>query len=199
MQTVDAVLEFWFGDLLNIDSYPKEKSHLWFVKSDQTDNLIQEQFGDLVDEALSGGLTQWEADIRSRLALIILLDQFTRNIYRGKANAFRGDTRAYHLAMDALDQGMDRELKLIERVFLYLPLEHWESMSAQDLSVAAFRRLHKESSDAFRPHAEGFVDYAIRHRDVIVQFGRYPHRNHILGRASTPEELAFLEKPGSSF
>lgn len=199
MHDAEAVLNFWFGTLAGPQDYPADKAPLWFKKSAETDALIHDRFGDRVAAAQRGELQAWATTPRTTLALIVLLDQFSRNIYRDTPDAFAGDALTVPLVLAALARGEDRALALIERVFLYLPLEHAESLELQDRSVAAFEGLLAEAEAAFRPHAEAFLDYAKRHREVISRFGRFPHRNLILGRQSTPEELAYLAQPGSGF
>jgi uncharacterized protein (DUF924 family) len=188
------VLDFWFGA-------PGSPEHgqtraLWFTKRDDTDAQIRTRFGALIEEALSGALDDWThsgpSAPRGALALIVLLDQFTRNAYRDTAHAFAGDGRALAVATLLVDTGQDRSLALLERQFVYLPFEHAESLPLQERAVILFTQL---AADGL---AEP-LDWAIRHRDVIARFGRFPHRNQQLGRASTPAEVAFLVQPGSRF
>lgn len=199
MQTVEEILDFWFGPLAGPHHYPADKAALWFKKSVATDDLIRSRFGALVASAQQGELQEWADEPRARLALILLLDQFSRNIYRDTPGAFAGDAHSVPLVMAALARGEDRGLALIERVFFYLPLEHAESLDLQNHSVAAFEGLVAAADPQFRPYADGFLDYARRHREVIERFGRFPHRNGILGRPSTAEELSYLAQPGSGF
>lgn len=175
-----AVLDFWFRE---ID--PK----LWFTKDAEFDRQLAERFGADVEHALTGGLRPWEEWPESRLALILLLDQFTRNLYRGTARAFAGDARALALTLDAMGRGWDDTLPPPERKFLYMPLMHAEDAAIQEQSIAAFTALGEEDS----------LNYAILHKRIIDRFGRYPHRNDALGRPSTPQEKAFLLEPNSSF
>ncbi len=175
-----AVLDFWFQE---ID--PK----FWFAKDEDFDRHLAMRFGADVEHALAGGLLLWEDRPEARLALILLLDQFPRNLYRDTAKAFAGDARALALTLDAMARGWDRELPPPERQFLYMPLMHAEDAAIQGKSVAAFTALGDEDS----------LNYAIRHKRIICRFGRYPHRNDALGRPSTPEEKAFLLEPNSSF
>lgn len=175
-----AVLDFWFRE---ID--PK----FWFLKDAQFDRQLAERFGAVVEHALADGLIPWEDWPESRLALVLLLDQFTRNLYRDTPKAFAGDKRALALTLDAMDRGWDLLLPPPERQFLYMPLMHAEDAAIQETSVAAFTALGDEDS----------LNYAILHQRIIDRFGRYPHRNEALGRPSTPEEEAFLLEPNSSF
>ena len=186
------VLGFWFGppDAPGYGTARRE----WFVKDPAFDRRIEKRFGSLIEAALAGRLATWDSPPRHRLARILLLDQFTRNVFRGSARAFAGDQRALADALALIETGGDRELQTIERVFAYLPLEHAESADMQSRSVALFEALAEED-----PRLADNVDYARRHRDVIEQFGRFPHRNATLGRPSSAAEEAFLARPGSGF
>lgn len=184
------VLDFWFGA-------PGSAEHdtsrpLWFKRSAATDAQIRERFGATVETALAGGLDAWAQEPRSTLALIILLDQFTRNIYRDSPRAFAGDERAQRLALVLVDSGADRQLSRHERWFAYMPLLHAEALPLQERAVELFRAL---AADGLADP----LDWAIRHCEVVRRFGRFPHRNETLGRVSTPEEESFLRQPGSRF
>jgi uncharacterized protein (DUF924 family) len=184
------VLDFWFGA-------PGSAEHgstraLWFTKSDATDVLIRASFGSTVEEALRGELDHWGQELHGALALIVLLDQFARNIFRDTPRAFAGDAAALALAQRLVDAGLDQQLSLHERWFAYMPFEHAESLAAQERSVALFQRLANDGL----PEP---LDWAVKHREVIARFGRFPHRNRVLGRDSTAAEEAFLLQPGSRF
>ncbi|MRG94031.1 DUF924 family protein [Polyangium spumosum] len=196
---IEKVLLAWFGAEADDATVVKRQSGLWFAKSDETDRFLRETFGDLVERALRGELSSWRATLRGRLALIVLCDQFTRNIFRGTPRAFAGDPLALAAAREMIAAGEDASLRPFERVFVYLPLEHAEDLAAQEEAVARFARLLGDAPGEARGYFDGFHDYAVRHRDVIQRFGRFPHRNVILGRASTDEEIVFLKEPGSSF
>jgi uncharacterized protein (DUF924 family) len=176
----EGVLEWWFAP---------ETKPCWFGGGDAFDEAVRDRLGPLYARAARGDLDGWAAETRGLLALVILFDQVPRNIFRGTARAFVGDPKALALARLAVDRGLDEGMSMDERLFLYLPFEHAEDLADQQRSVALFRAL----GDA------GYLDYAIRHEAVIERFGRFPHRNAILGRESTAEEVAFLEQPGSSF
>jgi uncharacterized protein (DUF924 family) len=197
--TCEAILDFWFGANPDDGAMPKERAKLWWSKNKEVDDEIRRRFENHVGMAISGELNDWLSTPRGRLALIILTDQFPRNIYRDTARAFSCDAQALTWCIEGLERGFDRDLRPIERVFFYLPLEHAESLEHQELSVQCFSELITivlaEQINTF----EEYLDYAIRHRQIIQRFGRFPHRNKILGRESTPEELAFLAEPGSSF
>ena len=200
MKIMDKVLEFWFGDKDDDVSVAKQKGRVWFGKDDNFDRDIKERFGALVEEL--GGTTFSPCaslSARERLAKIIVLDQFPRNIFRGTDRAFAFDSRALALSLAGLERQQDQELRFIERTFFYLPLEHSEELEHQELSVALFRQLANAVPEAGKKTFAGFLDFAIRHREIIARFGRFPHRNQILGRPSTLEETDFLTQPGSSF
>jgi len=194
----EEVLRFWFGDQAATDEVDKSRQQIWFVKNPEVDCEIRERFGGLLDPGRDGKLG-WQETPRGRLALILLLDQFSRNIFRGKADAFAYDPAALQLCLEGLELGADQSCGLFERAFCYLPLEHAESLECQERSVELFRTLLAEAPVARQKTFASFFDYAVRHRDIIARFGRFPHRNDILGRTSTPEEIAFLKLPGSSF
>ena len=187
------VLDFWFGapgTALHGRNRPE-----WFRKDAAFDAEIARRFGALVEEALGGGLREWNtAGPPSALARILLLDQFTRNAFRGSARSFAGDALALQAARAMVASGTDLALPPIQRWFVYLPYEHAESVAMQDESLRLFGAL--AAADAAYA---GVMEYAHRHRDIILRFGRFPHRNEVLGRESTDEEKAFLREPGSSF
>ncbi len=187
-----AVLDFWFlpPDHAGHGAYRPE----WFRKDDAFDVAIRGRFGAAVEAALSG--TSGEEADEALLARILLLDQFTRNIFRGTPRAFAGDAQALQIAESLVATGRDKNLSPWQRWFVYLPFEHGESVLDQERSVALFAGLRREMQhEAF----DSAYDYALRHREVIARFGRFPHRNAILGRESTPGEIEFLKQPGSSF
>ncbi len=203
MHTPEEVLDFWFGPIDENGRVQKSYSQRWFTKSDATDDLIRQRFEPLIQQVANGYHVAWSETARGRLALIITQDQFTRNIYRDTPQAFAHDALARWLAQEGLAQGHDQELTFIERTFFYLPFEHAEDQDMQVESIRLYQQLHDAAVEKLTAeHAKLFanhVEYAHRHKAIIDRFGRYPHRNAILQRASTPEELAFLEGPGSSF
>lgn len=194
-----TILDFWFGDAEDAASVAAAHSALWWGKSDATDDAIRRRFSAWVTRAAGGELDDWLDTPRGRLALIILLDQFTRNIHRGHPQAFAGDERALRWAKEGIAAGVDNELRPIERAFFYLPLEHSEQLAHQQQCVQLYRQLLDAVPPAEKPLFATYLDFAEQHLAIIERFGRFPHRNAILGRASTAEELAFLETPGSSF
>lgn len=192
-ENIASIHALWFGELDARGLCIADKNSLWFKASDETDAMLRRQFGPLLDCALAGQLDDWLDSDASLIALIILLDQFSRNIHRGTPEAFAADARALALAQDAIKSSRHELLPLIHRVFLYLPLEHSEDIALQEQCVRLFQALAKEAGE---PQFDGFTRYAVSHRDVIAQFGRFPHRNTILGRESTRAELTYLEKHG---
>lgn len=188
--SASEVLQFWFG-APNSPEYLSPRP-FWFTKSDETDRVIAERFGTTVEAALIGQHDDWAATPRGALALVIVLDQFTRNVFRGTPRSFAGDARALALATRLIDTARDAALAPVERWFVYMPLEHSERLLDQYESVRLFERLAADGMDA--P-----LEWARKHFDIIKRFGRFPHRNAILGRESTPEEVEFLKQPGSGF
>lgn len=183
------VLGFWFGQ--GVD-YGKPRRD-WFAKSGDFDAEIRRRFSFLHEAAAAGKLSDWQAEPTACLALVVVLDQFSRNIFRGSPQAFAADSLAREAAQRALSRGDDRAMLPVERMFLYLPFEHGESLEDQRRSCALMRPL------ADYPETADVYPYALRHLEIIERFGRFPHRNAALGRTSTPQEIAFLETPGSSF
>jgi uncharacterized protein (DUF924 family) len=196
---IERVLEYWLGGCGADGALDPDRRKIWFGGGDRHDAEIRERFGALHDAAARGRLVGLGATPRGRLALIIVLDQFSRHIHRGTPAAFAQDPAAQALALEGLSLGADRELIPAARTFFYLPLEHAEDAVLQQLSVEHFERLAAAVAPAWREDYASFLDYARRHRDVIERFGRFPHRNAVLGRASSPQEAAFLREPGSSF
>ena len=185
--------DFWFGALDATGLCVNDRNALWFGADPDTDEICHSRFGRWLELALAGELDAWSETDSGLVALVVLLDQFSRNIYRGTAQAFAGDTRALNLAQGAIATGRHLRLPMIHQVFLYLPLEHCEDLQVQNECVALFAELHSAGGNQ---QVEGFARYARAHRDVIEQFGRFPHRNAALGRQSSPEELAYLAQHG---
>jgi uncharacterized protein (DUF924 family) len=193
------LLDWWFGHAESPDEISADKGKLWFGKRDSQDLEARERFGVFVDQALAGGLTEWTQCPEGWLALVLLLDQLPRMIFRDSPKAFSGDLRAQKLVAQGIAADFDRQLKPIQRVFIYLVFEHCENLAVQNEAVSRFIELVAEQPQAQRAVFADYLDYAEKHQKVIAQFGRFPHRNAVLGRASTAEEWAFLSKPGSRF
>ncbi len=198
-ESPETIIEFWFGTNPDDGAAAKQQTPLWWAKSEDTDAAIRQRFETSVVAAGTGALQDWATTPNGRLALIILTDQFTRNIYRDTPAAFGFDEYARELCLGGLERSEDKQLRAIQRVFFYLPLEHSESVEHQRLSVRLFATLAEAASVEHRQLFAGFSDYAVRHQAIVERFGRFPHRNAILGRSSTPEEVDFLTQPGSSF
>lgn len=187
---IEDVLTFWFQDPTGQTATNRKE---WFTRDPTFDQEIRDRFLPLYEQAASGQLEPWQATAPGTLALILVLDQFPRNLFRGDPRSFATDGQALALTQAAIARGFDQALPLIQRWFVYLPLMHSEDLEMQNQSVAVFQQFEHD------PATQSSYPYAIKHRDVIQQFGRFPHRNAILGRASTPAEVAFLQQPGSSF
>jgi uncharacterized protein (DUF924 family) len=188
------VLDFWFLSP-GAEGHGKPRAE-WFRKDEQFDAAIAERFGAVIARAVGGGLREWDAEgAQGTLARILVLDQFTRNAFRGKPASFGGDALALAAASDLVAIGADQALTPLQRSFVYMPFEHAEDARMQEKAVTLFAALAAENPKQF----DDMLDYAHRHRGVIARFGRFPHRNAILGRASTPEELDYLSQPGSGF
>lgn len=196
-QPWQPLLDWWFGSARSPDEIAADKGKLWFGK--RHDRQAHERFGDQVEQALAGGLTDWAQRPEGWLALVLLLDQLPRMIFRDSPKAFSGDLRAQALVAQGMAAGFDRQLEPIQRVFVYLVLEHCENLAVQNEAVSRFIELTREQPEADRAVFEDNLDYAERHQKIIAQFGRFPHRNAVLGRESTAEEVEFLNRPGSRF
>jgi uncharacterized protein (DUF924 family) len=188
---IEAVLAFWF----DVPGGPEEgvSRKAWFRKDPAFDDAIRTRFGASVEEAMAGGLADWPDTERGALALLVVCDQFPRNLFRGEARAFALDPRALALARDLVARGLDRRLTPVRRLFVYLPFEHSESLADQREAVRLIRELEAH------PETVGLAEWAEKHLAVIERFGRFPHRNAALGRASTAQEAAYLAQPGSGF
>jgi uncharacterized protein (DUF924 family) len=189
----EALLDHWLGPEAERDAPPNAVRQRWFTKSLEYDAWLLREHGADLEAAARGDYDAWIATPRGRLALVILLDQLTRNLRRGSGAMFDNDRKALELARQGIELGEDRTLRAAERNFLYMPFMHSESLDDQDRSVELFEQLA-----AAAPSLDA-VEWAVKHRDVIKRFGRFPHRNNLLDRTSTPDEALFLQQPGSSF
>ncbi|NEO30989.1 MAG: DUF924 domain-containing protein [Symploca sp. SIO3C6] len=191
MSPVDEILDFWFGKPEDID-YGKERK-FWFKKNPEFDQLVCSRFLKTYQRSISSQLEQWKATPQGCLALILLWDQFPRNMFRNQPQAFATDSMALGIAKHAVAHNFDKELLPVQRWFIYLPFEHSENLEDQHRCVELFLTLKDD------PNSASPIDYAYRHLQVIERFGRFPHRNQILNRENTLEEVEFLRQPGSSF
>lgn len=199
---IQQVLQFWFGH--SIDSATaSSQAHLWWRKRPEVDQQIREDFADGLRDLTRGKYRDWLQTARGRLAAIIVLDQFSRNMYRDKPQAFAQDALALQWCLEGLKTEIDLQLEPIERVFFYLPLEHSEDLQLQDLACRKFAELLDQvtllGTESDGNTYEGFYEFAERHRQVIQKFGRFPHRNRILGRVNSEAEQQYLDTPGSGF
>lgn len=199
MTRIEEMLSFWFGEIDADGLAKQEQAKRWFRASAETDKLIRERFESDLQKAIQGQLPSWEQYPRGRLALIVLLNQFSRNIYRGTAQAFAQDELALSLCLQGIDIGHDLALRPIERTFYYLPMEHTENLEIQDKCVQHYEQLVASVPPATAKKLQSSLDYVISHRDIIARFGRFPHRNKLLGRASTAAEREYLSQGGATF
>ena len=193
------LLDWWFGPAETAAEVSASQHGLWFGKRDSQDDYAREHFAPLVRQALAGDLESWVDTAEGWLALILLLDQLPRMIYRDSPFAYSGDSRAQQLVARGLAAGWEQALAPIEQIFVYLVLEHAEHLDSQDLAIELFGALAEQATDEDRAVFADSLDYAHKHQQVIARFGRFPHRNAVLGRENTPEESAFLLEPGSRF
>lgn len=193
------ILTFWFGELDHDGRADAAHVARWWTKDPALDDEIRQRFGDEVEAALAGGRDAWRDSAHGALAYVLVLDQFTRNCFRGTARAFAGDGRALLATEGAVARGLDKTLAADPRGFLYMPLMHAEDLVAQRRSIELFLALRDDQPAAQQARGQASLDFAVRHHEIIERFGRFPHRNAILGRPSIPEEAEFLRQPGSSF
>lgn len=203
---MDEALEvrrFWFGRLPLKPEGVTERLALWFgsgADEQQADELVRSRFGALVERAAAGGLIAWADSPRRRLSLILLLDQFTRHVYRGTQRAFATDRQALALTLSGMQSAADAALTPVERIFFYMPLQHAELSDAQEESVAAYRRLLNEAPEELKAGIfASALEAAELHRSIVARFGRFPHRNRVLGRPNTAEEEAYLGQAAHGF
>jgi uncharacterized protein (DUF924 family) len=191
MAQIQDIIGFWFG---TAEAGQLKSRKVWFRKDPDFDQEIRSRFLADYDQAAAGALVEWQSSPQGCLALALLLDQFPRNMFRDNPQAFATDEQAIAIAQPAIAQGLDQVLPPIQRWFLYIPFMHSEKLADQQRSVELFRQLSQEE-----PETASAYEYAIKHLQVIERFGRFPHRNSILGRKTTLEEAEFLKQPGSSF
>ena len=195
----EELLRFWFGGDLETPESLQARFGVWFAQSDAFDDELRARFGDWPEAARSGTLDAWREEPRSLLAFVIAVDQLPRNLFRGTARAFAYDALALAVAASAVDRGFDDQLSPPEVSFLYLPFEHAEDLAAQERCIALYTALAARVSEPMRPVFEHSLDYAVQHHRIIERFGRFPHRNAVLGRRPTPEEERYLAEGGETF
>lgn len=196
---IDAILSFWFKEHELSAPQIDRRMDIWFSEDAVFDHEIEKEFADDVDAASAGKLEHWAAQSDGRLALIILIDQFRRNIYRGTPEAFSMDKLALKLCVEGAMEKKDKGLSLIQRVFFYMPLQHAESRKVQAKSVELYNRLAEAVSPTYRETFLTVAQFAELHKDIIEQFGRFPHRNQLLNRENTPEEAEYLASDSPDF
>jgi uncharacterized protein (DUF924 family) len=196
---VEQILQFWLGELDACGRADKAHQERWWVKDPALDAEIRARFGATHTVVVRGERPSWLSAPRSRLAYIIVLDQFSRNMFRDSAEMFAADDLALRAAQQGIELGQDRALALDERGMFYMPLMHSEALSVQERCVELFQQLSREVDGSARASMLSRIGFAERHRDIVKKFGRFPHRNALLGRESSADELAFLDMPGSSF
>jgi uncharacterized protein (DUF924 family) len=204
MDEARKIRDFWFGHLPLSAGALDQRMRFWFGAEpselrQRRDEQIRVRFGAVFEKAISGALASWADGPRRRLSLILVLDQFPRNMFRGSARAFTYDAQALGLTASGMQSAADAALNVVERLFFYMPLQHAENSEAQEESVAAYRRLLSEVPHELAGMFEGALRSAENHRQLIARFGRFPHRNAALGRANTPEEAQWLKHGGESF
>jgi uncharacterized protein (DUF924 family) len=194
-----AIIDFWMGDAASSVEALGRRNRFWFSADPKVDAEIRLRFGGLLATEAAEVYQSWKATPRGRLGLILLFDQFPRNVYRGTATAFAFDHKALALSRSGIDAELDRSLGALERMFFYMPLQHAEASEAQDLSVALFEALTVSCPPEQRAYFQQSLSFAREHRDLIARFGRFPHRNQVLNRESTGEETAYLRGGGKTF
>lgn len=188
------IIEFWLGDATHSPDAVEAQTERWYAGGDALDREIKSRFGDLLAAAEKGELDAWRGDADGELALVILLDQFSRNVYRGTADVWKNDPLALEITQECVASGRHLELSLMERVFLYHAYHHAEDRQAQQACVDWYTQVYNEADDVWKEVLKGFLDYAGGHAAIVQEYGRFPHRNETLGRASTPAEVDYLSK-----
>lgn len=194
------VLDYWFADLDRESARASDELvKFWFQGGEEVDAEIRKRFASAVQAAHAGELDSWADTPRERLALVILIDQFSRNVFRDDPRAYEADPKAQALVLDGMAKGFDEDYHLAERLFFYMPLEHAEERELQARAVAAMQGLREDAPESAHGHYDYLVDFALRHKKVVDRFGRFPHRNEVMGRESTAEELEFLDSDEAPF
>lgn len=196
---IDRIIDFWLGPCLESPETAAGRRDWWYRGGAPVDAEIEARFGPLVARACDRALMDWQETPDGAFALILLLDQFTRNLYRNTPDAYAGDACAFEVVNRAIDRGLDRALHPVSRIWLYHPFHHAESVEDQDRGLDLLRALRESAQADWRPYIERSIKGWTRHRDIVARFGRFPHRNAVLGRTSTDAETAFLAENGESF
>lgn len=194
MDRINDILLFWFGDITASDLPDSQKMTAWWQHNEDTDSVIKQKFNNDLEQAMEGAYDTWLTDAKGRLAMGLLLNQVRRHIYRGSPEAYQYDTLATQNVLGALKMGMDKDLCPVHRAFMYMPLGHSEHLEYHDLAVDLYQKLISDADPKFEPMLNVFLQYANARRDIIAKFGRFPHRNPILNRASTTAEQQYLNR-----
>ena len=197
--TPESVYDFWLPNIEETPEYSQAQSAVWFGKNDEFDNRIKSDFVPGLDKLAESDWKSWIESPKGAVSCVIALDQFPRNAFRGTSRMYAYDPKALEIAKDIVAKGMDSEMNLFEKVFLYLPYEHSEDLDDQKTCMELFTNLRDGASEEMKGNAENYLEFARKHLVIVERFGRFPHRNEILGRESTPEEVEFLKQPGSGF
>lgn len=198
-QAITDIIQFWHGPALENPEAAFDRRDWWYRGGAEVDDEIRARFGDLVDRARGGELSEWRDTSEGALALILLLDQFTRNLFRNTVDAYSGDTLAFEIMASAIRRNLDKSLHPVSRIWLYHPFHHSEDVTAQDTGITMLKALKRHGPAPWRPYIQRSIKGWTRHRDIVARFGRFPHRNRVLGRSSSRKETAFLAKDGESF
>ena len=198
-ENIAQIIEFWLGESQTSPEAAAGRRDLWYRGGTPVDIEIGQRFGNLVAEACNGSFSEWRASPEGCLASILLLDQFTRNLYRNTADAYLGDAVAFEVTVTAIEKGLDRMLHPVSRIWLYHPYHHSEQVAHQDRGIGLLHRIICDAPLEWHPYIKKSISGWTRHRDIVARFGRFPHRNEVLGRVSTDEELEFLSSSGESF
>jgi uncharacterized protein (DUF924 family) len=193
MSTPQEIIDYWIGDAATSPDAAKKRTQLWYMSSAESDDLLREKFGADLARAERGELDSWRQTANGCLALVILLDQFSRNLHRGVAAAFANDPQAVAVAQHAFDKGFDKDMSPIGLSFLIHPFHHAEDIELQNRCVATYEAMIESVSAEWQAQLQGHLDFSREHRDVIAQFSRFPHRNEVLGRHNTAEEQSYLD------
>jgi uncharacterized protein (DUF924 family) len=199
LPSADAVHRFWFGDTADWADCVRANHTRWFERGRDLDEAVRRRFGALLDAAANGARDHWQHTPRGALALVLVLDQFPRHIHRGTPRAFATDDRARATCLAGIEGGVDAALSAVEQSFFYLPLEHAEDLAAQHRCVSLMQRRARECSPELRTFMKNAVQFAEVHCQIVQRFGRFPHRNAVLGRRDTPEEAEWLSAGGARF
>jgi uncharacterized protein (DUF924 family) len=197
--TIDEITAFWLGPALDSPQAAAGRRDWWYKGGKPVDDEIRARFGSLVSRACESGLADWPATANGAFAMILLLDQFTRNLYRGTPDAYLGDARAFEIVKQAIASKLDLDLHPVARIWLYHPYHHAESVTDQDAGLALLNDILESAPELWHPYIQRSIKGWTRHRNIVARFGRFPHRNRVLGRTSTAEELAFMDEDGDTF